>query len=410
MSMPSTLSRHIFSAPRSTLGCIHLTVETTGRGGRLTSFLRGVAMGDPVDVADNAIAVELPVDRFPHVRLPADIRIGWEDGADATPPLTVKTVAEAVALTGNGTLENVSVLFRNGMVQGTALNRRNGVERPLILGRVNGTLLRPVDVRFQSAHETGGAIIAFAMPVDPTDFSAEGGVLELLHAPSMTILWRTALGPAGTGEEGAVIETRRRLSEAEQRLADTLGQVETRLSQSILRQNQVIEDIVAYMLALIHDRANRPENENDPDRKAARDLIALASAETAPRDDGRLAVVGPLSPFMGWGWSAAELSRDRIELRRMRTAASVLNPRPERKVDKIALTVVEAAPESLASLGVQADGQPCDVLLSLSGGTPCTALIVLDPPISVGLLSLSCTTPQDGIAVQDVRFFYAQDL
>lgn len=410
MSMPSTLSRHQFSSPRAALGCIHLAVQASGRGGRLTPYLRGVAIGNAVEVADSAVSVDLPIDRLPHVSLPADIRIGWDDGTDATLPLTIRTEAEAVALTGVGALENVSVIFRNGMVQGTALNRRNGVERPLILGRINGTLLRPVDVRFQSVHETGGAVIAFSMPVDPTDFSAEGGVLELLHAPSMIILWRTALGSVGAGEEISIIETKRRLSEAEHRLSNTLCQVETRLSQSILRQNQVLEDVVTYMLALIHDRANRAENEDDPDRKAARDLIALASTETTQATDERLAVIGPLSPFMGWGWSAAEFNRDRIELRRMRTAASVLNPRPERKVDRIALTVVEATSEALANLGVQTDGQARDLSLSLHEGTPCTALVMLDPPISVGVLSLSCTSPQDGIAVQDVRFFYVQDL
>ncbi|WP_292229848.1 hypothetical protein [Brevundimonas sp.] len=401
--------RHQFQSPLRTLGGLRLQVRTTGRGGQLTPYLRGVPLGRPVNVGDEDVLVELEVERLPHVTLPAEIRVAWEDGSEASSPLAIISEAEAVALTGNGALEEVSATLQNGMVKGRALNRRNGVERPVILGRINGVLLRPVEVGPPSAHEGGGAIVTFTMPIEPSDFSAEGGVIELIHAPAMTTLWRTVLAPHQS-EEAAAVETRRRLTETEQRLAGIAAQIETRLGQELRRQNQLIEDVVAYMLALIHDRANRSETPDDGDREQARRLIESASTVSGSADDETLAVVGPLSPFMGWGWSVPELNRDRIELRRMQTAATVLNPHPERKVERIALTVLEGSTVVLSQLSAQTDGQTRKIQASEELGAPFTASLVLTPPLSVGLLSLAAPMSQEGLAVQDVRFFYVRDL
>lgn len=398
--------RHQFAPPGVSTGSIRLQVKTSGRGGRLTPYLRGVPLSEGMEVVSDDTVINLAVERLPHVTLPAEIRIGWDDGTDACPPLILSTEAEAVSLAGNGVLEEISVVFQNGMVKGQAVNYRNGVERPMILGRVNGVLLRPVDVRLRSAHEAGGAVVAFSMPVDPSDFSSEGGVLELVHAPEMTVLWRSALAPV-EDPVAASVETRRRLAEAEQRMASLLSQLETRLGQDVRKQNQLIEDVVSYMLALIHDRANRSEVPGDTDRNQARRLINLASSTSNETDDDTLAVVGPISPFMGWGWSSAELNRDRIELRRMHTSATVLNPHPERKVARIALTVVDAAPEAMTSLRLQADGAPVPLQTPTDQAPPCTISAFLQPPLSVSLINLTSGASRDGLAIRDIRFFYA---
>ena len=399
--------RHQFAPPSLSTGYIRLQVKTSGRGGTLTPYLRGVPLGEGVKVASDDTVIDLAVERLPHVALPAEIRIGWDDGTDACSPLILSTEAEAVSLAGNGVLEEVSVVFQNGMVKGRAVNHRNGVERPVILGRINGVLLRPVDVRLRSAHEAGGGVVAFSMPVDPSDFSSEGGVLELVHAPAMTVLWRSALAPV-EDPVAASVETRRRLAETEQRMASLVSQLETRLGQDVRKQNQLIEDVAAYMLALIHDRANRSEAPEDMDRNQARRLIELASSVCNESDDDTLAAVGPLSPFMGWGWSAAELSRDRIELRRMHASATVLNPHPERKVGRIALTVMDGAPEAIASLRLQADGgTPVPLQTPTDQGPPYTVSAVMQPPLSVSLINLTGGASKDGLAIRDIRFFYA---
>lgn len=398
--------RHQFAPPTFSSGCIRLRVKTSGCGGRLTPYLRGIPLGEGVEIAYDDIVIDLAIERLPHVALPAGIRIGWDDGTDACPPLIISNETEAVSLAGNGVLEEVSVVFQSGMVKGQAVNHRNGIERPVILGRINGVLLRPVDVRLRAAHEAGGAVVTFAMPVDPSDFSSEGGVLELVHAPEMTVLWRSALAPV-EDPVAASAEIRRRLAETEQRMASLVSQLETRLGQDVRKQSQLMEDVVAYMLALIYDRANRPEAPDDADRNQAKRLIDLASSASNDANDDTLAAIGPLSPFMGWGWSAPELSSDRIELRRMYTSATVLNPHPERKVTRIALTVMEGAPEAMASLRLRADGAPVPLHTPTDQEPPYTVSAVFQPPFSISLINLTSGASREGLAIRDIRFFYA---
>lgn len=379
-----------------TAGAIQLVSREVLSGGQLQAYVRGVALGDPVTITDGDSRVRVPVVRFPHVDFPAEIRIGWADGRDAVTPIRVDGPDVVATLIGQGDLTEVAVQFRNGLIIGTARNRANGVTVPMLIGRVNGTLLRTVDTRLSGADDTGGSEVRFTLPVEASDFSDRGASFEILHAPSLECIWRSVLAPADTVMSGGIV-TDIRLSEAERKLADASLALETKLNAKIARQNRLIEDISAHLLSLLGDGSADP-------REQARQLIARTGMTSIA--DASVGVVGALSPYLGWGWSDAELSSDRIEQRRMGAAATVLNPYPDRAVATIAITVTEGSPEALAALSAQIDGREAAIALPQIGGTPCTVTVRPKDGSSLSLLSLSCTAPRGGIAVQDIRFFY----
>ena len=397
MSASHPASRQSPAFERYLSGAIQLTRADMATGSRLQAFVRGVPLGEAVTVSEGDSHVLVPVERFPHVDFPAELRIARDDGTDAVPPVIVQDAATVNILVGEGTLTDVEVDFRNGLVTGTARNRTNGTNVPVLIGRVNGTLLRPVDVRLEGGDETGGARLRFTLPVEAGDFSDRGVSFEILHAPSMDCVWRSVLAPADTLMAGGIV-TDIRLSEAERKLADAGLALETRLTAKVARQQALIEDITAHLLALVNDKGA-------DNRVQARQLMAASGHDVAA--DSTVGVVGPLSPYMGWGWSAPELGDDRIEHRRMGAAATVLNPHPDRAVRAIALTVLRATPESLMALSARTDGVEAQIEPPAVGGAPCTLTIRPNDSASIALLTLSCTAPQGGIAVQDIRFFYA---
>lgn len=395
-------------------GLIRLRVRERGSVGQLCAYLRGVPLGEPVALSLIDTHVDLPIAHIPHAKLPADIRIGWDDGLDASDPLTIRSEAQATALAGSGDLLNLNVSFTRGQVRGTARNPINGLVTPVILGRINGNLMRHVRSEVVSANPEGGSTIAFDMPVDANDFTSEGGVIELLLAPSMKTLWRYGLGPVGDGQQEA-IKLLRQASTIEHTLRSALADVETRLGQRMATQSQLFEDVVTYLLALIHDRTAVAHTAKDgPDRQMARTLLAKA----APAKDvspNQIAVVGMASPFMGEGWSDIVLTDHRIETRRFSAGATVLNPYPLRPVSKIVVTAVEGSKDALSQLHALFDATPAHIQISAVSAAPCSIIVTPDvqkgqEPTSVGLLTLINSEGVSAIAVQDVRFYFADAL
>lgn len=378
-------------------GAVQLSHDGNCRGETLQAFVRGVPLGEPTTVTAGDSSIQVPTVRFPHVDFPAEIRISRADGTDAMAPVRIDSVQQVNLLVGEGTLDEVVVSLRQGLVVGTARNSTNGVGVPVLIGRINGVLLRTVETRITGPDERGGAVVQFTLPVEAGDISDRGATFEILQAPLLDCIWRTVLAPVDTLMAGGIV-TDIRLSEAERKLAEASLALETRLGAQVARQNHLIEDVTAHLLALINDRGAN-------NREQARQLIA--GTHSASAHDGNAGVVGVLSPFMGWGWSHPELGLNRLEQRRMGAAATVLNPHPQRTVSAIAMTVTQAQDGALAALSAQLDGQTALVEPSKTGGAPCTVIIRPQPAASLSVLSLTCTAPGNGIAVQDFRFFYA---
>lgn len=395
-------------------GLIRLRVRERGSIGQLCAYLRGVPLGEPVTLSVTDTHMDLPIARIPHVKLPADIRIGWEDGHDACDPLTIHSEAQATALAGNGDLLDMKVSFTRGQVRGTARNPINGLAAPMIIGRINGALMRSVRTEVVSANPEGGSTIAFDMPVDASDFTSEGGVIELLLAPSMKTLWRHGLGPVGDAQQEA-IKLLRQASTIEHTLRGALADVENRMGQRMATQSQLFEDVVTYLLALIHDRAAVTQTVSEgPDRALARELLAKAGTLKAV-SPSQIAVVGVASTFMGEGWSDIILTDHRIEVRRFSVGATVLNPYPLRPVSKIVVTAVEGNEDTLSQLHALIDATPASIEVLSVSAAPCSIIVTPEvqkgqEPANVGLLTLINAEGHSPVAVQDVRFHYADTL
>ncbi len=395
-------------------GLIRLRVRERGSVGQLCAYLRGVPLGEPVALSATDTHVDLPVTRIPHAKLPADIRIGWEDGRDASDPLTIRSEAQATALAGSGDLLDMNVSFTRGQVRGTARNPINGLVPPMIIGRINGNLMRHVRSEVVSANPEGGSTIAFDMPVDANDFTSEGGVIELLLAPSMKTLWRHGLGPVGDEQQEA-IKLLRQASTIEHTLRGAMADVETRMGQRMATQSQLFEDVVTYLLALIHDRAAATHTVIDgPDREMARALLAKGAAPRVA-SPSQISVIGVASMFMGEGWSDIVLTDHRIEARRFSAGATVLNPYPLRPVSKVVVTAVEGSEDALSQLHALFDAAPARIEISTVSAAPCSIVVTPDvkkgqEPASVGLLTLINSEGLSTVAVQDVRFHYADVL
>ncbi len=410
----SESTKTAFYPPVIGSGLIRLRVRERGRGGQLCAYLRGVPLGEPVALSATDTHVDLPIARIPHAKLPADIRIGWDDGQDASDPLTIRSEAQATALAGSGDLLDINVDFTRGQVRGTARNPINGLVAPIIIGRLNGSLMRHVRSEVVSANPEGGSIIAFDMPVDANDFTSEGGVIELLLAPSMRTLWRHGLGPVGDEQQEA-IKLLRQAATVEQTLRGAMADIEARIGQRMATQSQLFEDVVTYLLALIHDRAAVTDTAVEgPDREMARALLAKAAAPEAV-SPSQVSVVGVASTFMGEGWSDIVLTDHRIEVRRFSSGATVLNPCPLRPVSKVVVTAVEGSEEALSQLHALFDAAPAQIKISAVSAAPCSIVVTPDvkqgqEPGSVSLVTLINPEGRSTVAVQDVRFHYADVL
>lgn len=410
----SESTKTAFYPPVIGSGLIRLRVRERGRVGQLCAYLRGVPLGEPVALSATDTHVDLPIARIPHAKLPADIRIGWDDGQDASDPLTIRSEAQATALAGSGDLLDINVNFTRGQVRGTARNPINGLVAPMIIGRLNGSLMRHVRSEVVSANPEGGSIIAFDMPVDANDFTSEGGVIELLLAPSMRTLWRHGLGPVGDEQQEA-IKLLRQAATVEHTLRGAMADIEARIGQRMATQSQLFEDVVTYLLALIHDRAAVTDTAVEgPDREMARALLAKAAAPEAV-SPSQVSVVGVASTFMGEGWSDIVLTDHRIEVRRFSSGATVLNPCPLRPVSKVVVTAVEGSEEALAQLHALFDAAPARIKISAVSAAPCSIVVTPDvkqgqEPGSISLLTLINPEGRSTVAVQDVRFHYADVL
>lgn len=411
----SDTNKTTFHPPVMGNGLIRLRVNERGVGGRLCAYLRGVPLGEPTEISQHDTYVDLPVTRIPHAKLPTEIRIGWEDSSEASAPLTIRSEAEAANLAGQGDLVDVKVNFTRGQVRGTARNPINGLATPMIIGRINGGMMRQVRTEVVSANPEGGASIAFDMPVDANDFTADGGTIELLLAPSMKTLWRYGLGPVGDAQQEA-IKLLRQATSLEHNVRGAVADIETRLGLRISAQSQLFEDVVTYLLALIHDRAaSQKKTSGDPDREMARALLNKSVRPPAEATANQIAVVGVASPFMGQGWSDVLLTEHRIEVRRFSTAATVLNPYPHRPVAKIVVTLVEGSTDNIGQLHALFDAEPAQINVAGVAAAPCSIVVTSkliqgQEPETIGLLTLISAEGLSPVAVQDVRFHYADIL
>lgn len=400
----SDAPRTTFHAPEISQGAVLLRRHTHGSGGKVTAYLRGVPLGDAVEVEQQDI-VYVPVVRLPHVPLPTEIRLGWEDGSEASEALTVVDSLEATTLCGEGALVDVDASITNGYLRGTARNPYNGVAAPKLFARINGTVERQVRSKVTGPNPEGGANIQFEMPIDAKDFTTEGGVIELVFATSQQRLWHIALGPVAETHADA-IKVLRQASLIDHTLRARLAETEGRLGARMAVQEQLVEDVTTYLLALIHDRAALGQ-QSAQDRELARSLLTKLIPAEAPQAEAASALVDMASPYWGKGWSDPIRTNEGLDARQFTSAATVLCPQPLRAVHQIVLSVIEAKSAAVQQLQALCDADQADLSIVGVDEAPCTVVITPKVPVPVRILTLVGNAGSGAVAVQGVRFDFA---
>lgn len=383
-------------------------------GQTITAYVRGIPLGEAVVDSYGAAGGEIviPVNHFPWVNLPCEIRLAGADGLDAAPILVLTRSEQIYRLAGPGAIEDVDVRIDGGQISGTAVNRINGFNAPMLIGRVNGMDLRPINVQPARPRDGGGCSIAFSMTLERDDFSIEGAQYEVLFLPSMVPIWSTTLAPSESTAPDLMLEVKKRLASAERRTSAAISNIDARLDSEIERQNQVIQNVTTYLSSLVLDQINASLSGQDDSATISRKIIDAARLEAGSTATAYHSVVGVDSPFLGGGWSSIKEDQRRIQVRWMASAATLFNPHPDRPVASIVLTISDTHSQSLErDLTVLCDGLLSKITVTPSDQTPCTVQVspAIGDRVHLIALLVSPNTETDAeqkLALVDATFHY----
>lgn len=346
-------------------------------GQTITAYVRGIPIGEAVAAplgSDGSVFI--PVNRFPWVNLPCEIRLAGPDGLDAAPILVLTRSEQIYRLAGPGSIQDVNVRIEGGQINGTATNRINGFNTPMLIGRVNGAGLRPINVQPVRPLDDSGCSVSFSMTVERDDFSTEGARYEVLFLPSMTSIWSTTLAPSENTAPDVMIEVQDRLQLSERRTSTSISQLHSRIEAKFEQQDQIIQNVTAYLISLVLDTVNSSSSKQDEGETIADQIIAAARLEAGVATANSYSVVGVDSPFLGAGWSSLTEDKRRIRVRWMASTATLFNPHPDRPVASITLTISDTRGQLLETdFSALCDGQPSTVSVSPEDRAPCSVTI-----------------------------------
>ncbi len=384
--------------------------DATLVGQEVTAFVRGVPIGKATipEIGRGGGEVVIPVERFPWVGLPCEIRLEGQDGLDVAPILVLSRSEQIYRLAGPGVIQEVDVRITEGLIKGTAVNRINGFNQPMLIGRVNGAALRPINVQPVRPLDDGGCLVSFSMSFERDDFSTEGVRYEVLFLPSMAPIWSTTLAPVDQVAPDVMVEVEERLAVCERRAATSASQLVSRFESELRKQNEVIENLTAYLSSLVLDRINLTSSAAEDANAIAATILAAARSNASSVATASHAVVGVDSPFLGGGWSQVFQDKRRLPIRWMASTATIFNPHPERQVASIRLTIAETRGQTLSSdLTVLCDGQISAVEIAPMNEAPCTITIAPPNPDRILLIALLVSPNANVEAVEKVAFVEA---
>lgn len=413
-STPATQSLGL-DEPYVMHGAIGARVRSPSLAGQtVRAYVRGIPLGEAVVGPLDAMGMELiiPIERFPWVSLPCEVRLAGDDGLDIAPILVLNRGEQIYRLAGPGIISDVRVSIDGGLIKGSATNRINGFNAPMLIGRVNGADLRPINVQPVRPLDDGGCSATFSMTIEKDDFSVEGVRYEVLFLPSMTQIWSTTLAPAESTAPDIMLEVEQRLSSMERRNSTAQSNLRHHLNSEIERQNQVIQNVTAYLSSLALDRINASDADHEDSADIAKKIIAAARSEAGDMAARPYSVVGVDSPFLGAGWSPIQEDKRRIPVRWMASTASIFNPHPDRSVVSVVLTISDTLGQALnEDLTVLCDGEPSTIQVMPADQTPCTVVVTPEAGARVHLVALlvspcTGTDVDQKLALVDAQFRY----
>ena len=220
--------------------------------------------------------IDLPVNSFPGVQLPASLRICVGDEEIAAPVL-VKSAEDVMALVGQSEIEAENLSLEAGLLRGTLLLRNNAVSTPHAFARINGVVIRSAVVEPPIVKDTGGAYCRFAVPVRPADFVESGLAIDLhvsgIDYPLANFTY-TRVDPAA--ETSRLLRLEEELRQTQKKAAVQMELLTSDFQRRLTLQQERVDAFIEYATSILLDNVvNAFEHKSDP----ASFLLALKEAQ-----------------------------------------------------------------------------------------------------------------------------------
>lgn len=373
--------------------------------------------------------IDLPVNSFPGVQLPASLRICVDD-EEITAPVVVKSAEDVMALVGQGEIEAENLTLEAGLLRGTLLLRGNAVSAPHAYVRINGVVIRSVVVEPPIAKDTGGAYCRFAVPIRPADFVSRGLAVDLhvsgIDYPLANFTYERTDPLADTTR---LLKLEEEMRQVQKNATVQLELLSSNFQRQLVLQQERVDAFIEYAVSILLDNVtNAFDKKSDP----ASFLLALTEARTstvgAPKQEVRPqairhAEVKAESSHFAFGWYDLE-HNEHGPFRWMGQTALVNNPYPNVPLNKVEflITQVYGAVEPL--LRATADDVEFNVTATRLGPhflVSCTAphgaRDVLAQSLRLESFHTGCPALDEGtndsrtlaVAAQNANFYYRQD-
>ncbi len=287
--------------------------------------------------------LDIPVQCFPNVLLPAKLRFVLNDFEIAS-PFAVTSNEEVMLILGLGDISVKNLSLDNSLLRGTIISGTNGLHAPNAYIKINGQIVRSVIIEPPRALDEGGSASRFAVQIRPGDFNESGLLIDLylggMDYPAASLTYaRSSLN----ADARRLIEMEETVRQIQKSTFLQIEMLRDSLDQQLIRQQERIDTFIEYAMSLIVDKL-AGESEGSDGMAFLEALLQLKSA-AAPVPVHLQPSLSPASSKLSlngsgfvFGWYDVELN-EHGSFRWMSQTSLVRNPYPARPVRRIQLTI-----------------------------------------------------------------------
>jgi hypothetical protein len=401
--------------------------------GLVTALVQGIEVGGR-RVLGHFIPGDLlnvPIDYFPDINLPTEIRFAIDD-AEIAAPFAINSSEDVMSILGTGDLRVENFRLDSGLMRGSIINSVNSLQVPNAYIRINGHIVRSAVVEPPRALEEGGSISVFAVPIRLSDF-AETGLIVDLHVSGVEhpLANFTYTRSDPVADSRRLIEMDQKIRQLQKSTSLQIEILSDKFDQHLHVQQERIDAFIEYTISLVMSTMSDTSGVPDP----AAFITALRQAGDSVRENNQVttrptaaAVASPAilpldSSLFAFGWFDHEL-HENGNFRWMGQTALIRNPYVSRPVSKVELTInqVYGAHEPMLQAALDDQGlvtilEQRDKLFIVSFAAPEASGAVLGHSLQVESFATGCPAADHGtndertlsVAVTGVRFCYAEN-
>ncbi|MDR3717590.1 MAG: hypothetical protein P4K98_02235 [Bryobacteraceae bacterium] len=317
--------------------------------------------------------IDLPVNYFPNVQLPAQLRICVGD-TEIAEPLAIKSSEDVMALAGQGEIKAENLSLEAGLLRGSLVLRGNAVSTPHAYIHLNGVVIRSVVVEPPVARDTGGAACRFAVPIRPADF-VESGLDIDLHVSGINYPLANFSYTRGdpTAETQRLFKLEEEMRQLQKSAAAQVEMLSANFQRRLTLQQERVDAFIEYATSIVLDNcANAFETKSDP--AAFLQALAEARSRTVGGEAAQVqfqaihnAEAKVDSNLFAFGWYDVERD-EHGPFRWMGQTALVNNPYPNLPVSQVDFLISHVYGAAEPLLRATADDVEFNVTTSKFGG------------------------------------------